>query len=448
MALITDPDSLNQSTEVVINTGAKTIQLLVAGNLSNDGVTGQALYSFLKEEWRASATLILFSFPMIAITSESFEFTDGWAPADDTTRQLIRSAGWEERDTSNNLLRTYSGIVSLATPAITGTAYYSFAGDTTRTTFDFTGNVNQAIQVYGDASNGNFDHRTDVLTLYVRNQAQTFGKSTTTDIGVSTLENIVYRFPLSESDDSLKITNSDATIGTTAPYTSMSITWGAAVRSINGVNRNFSIVIDGANATAEQIYEFVQYQLRQNSDIDAGAGTQNGYLSDELLAFTGDTLKAKLTSDGGIYIDNFNANDTNRLVFVDDTGTERTFPFVAAGTLTFNDNIQNDSNAVYRLVYTTNPAGDFPGGSAVTVNDNSGSPIAGNVGGNASIAFDFDYDNNVQGGRTAATDAAVTLIVQGLSGTQYATATATITRNVGLVVPAQGALERNYTNPA
>ena len=34
MAVIIDPDSLNQGTEVVINTSAKTIQLLVAGNLT------------------------------------------------------------------------------------------------------------------------------------------------------------------------------------------------------------------------------------------------------------------------------------------------------------------------------------------------------------------------------------------------------------------------------
>ncbi len=51
MTLIIDPDDLNQGTEVTINTSAKTIALSVAGNLSNDVVTGQALYSFLKEEW-------------------------------------------------------------------------------------------------------------------------------------------------------------------------------------------------------------------------------------------------------------------------------------------------------------------------------------------------------------------------------------------------------------
>ena len=35
MAKIVDPDQLNQATEVVLDTGAKTIQLLVAGNLND-----------------------------------------------------------------------------------------------------------------------------------------------------------------------------------------------------------------------------------------------------------------------------------------------------------------------------------------------------------------------------------------------------------------------------
>lgn len=50
MPLIVDPDSLSQNTEVTINTTAKSITLTKAGNLSDDGVTLQCVYSFLKEE--------------------------------------------------------------------------------------------------------------------------------------------------------------------------------------------------------------------------------------------------------------------------------------------------------------------------------------------------------------------------------------------------------------
>ena len=35
MAKLVDPDQLNQGTEVVINTGTKTVQLLIAGNLDD-----------------------------------------------------------------------------------------------------------------------------------------------------------------------------------------------------------------------------------------------------------------------------------------------------------------------------------------------------------------------------------------------------------------------------
>jgi len=93
MPLITDPDDLNQATEVVFDTSAKTIQLLVAGNLSNDGVTMKAVYSFTKEEWKDDANLIKFEFPFVPITDEFFELQEGWNWADQGTRDLLRRGG-------------------------------------------------------------------------------------------------------------------------------------------------------------------------------------------------------------------------------------------------------------------------------------------------------------------------------------------------------------------
>ena len=49
MAIIFDPDNLNDGTEIVIDTTAKTVKLVVAGNLSEDGVTLKCVYSKLKE---------------------------------------------------------------------------------------------------------------------------------------------------------------------------------------------------------------------------------------------------------------------------------------------------------------------------------------------------------------------------------------------------------------
>ena len=438
MALITDPDQLNQSTEITINTSAKTITLNVAGNLSNDGVTGQALYSFLKEEWKNDSSLIPYPFPMVSITPEQFEFVEDWVPANDTTRNLIRSAGWREITAASAVKREYMGIVTLGSIGSSNRAYFAFANDTAKTDFDFDGPVNQGIQTFGDASNGNYDKRNQVLTVFIRSQGNTFASSTSTSIGLTALNYIANRFPLAEATDS-KISASDSDITSNTPYTGMSITYGAVTRTIGGVSYNFNIVVDGNSGSTQQIYEFVQYNLRQSSDIDAGAGTQVGQLADSLMRFEGDTLKTTT----GVYIDNFQVGDRNNLVFTDTGGVERTFPFIATGSIVFNTNLVNDSDAIYRMFFTSN----YGSGSAILVDDESGTDISGTVGGNSSVTFTFDYDGNTQGGRTAGTDAPVTVVAIGLSSAQYVSATATLTRATGQTISLVAPLERNYSNP-
>lgn len=462
MPLITDPDDLNQGTEVTINTTTKRITLNIAGNLSNDGVSGQALYSFLKEEWRSDPALINFRFPLDSISPEKFEWIRDWEPADDATRNLIRFAGWREITDVGALKREYLGVVSLGTIESASQPYYAFSTDTAATNFDFTGPVNQAIQTFGDATNGNFDKRTDVLTLYIRTQGRTFGSATSESIGVTagnTLDYLTRRFPLSEATD-LNIVASDVTIAGSAPYTGMSITWNATPQASNvlyasdlsGGPHNFGIVIDGNGGTAQEIYEFVQYQLRQTSDIDADADSKVGQLQDSLLRFVGATLQSLTAGnpDGGgtgVAITDFDPNFTNNLELTDNTGTIRTFPFVASGNFVFNENIVNDPNAIYRMFFTTNPGGDFETASAILVDDNSGADISGDVLGSASIPWTFDYDGNSQGGRTPGTDADVTVVVQGLGVAQYFAAEATITRATGQTISLVSALERNYENP-
>jgi hypothetical protein len=173
MALIIDPDSLNQGTEVTISTAARTFTLNIAGNLSADGVTGQAFYSWLKEEWKSDANLIPYPFPMIGITPEQFEFIDGWKLANDASRKLIRTAGWKEIDVTGTTNREYCGITTLgdidATSKTVGDkAYYSFSSSPSQNFFTYAGPVDEAVQFYGDASNGNFDYTNDTLNLYIR----------------------------------------------------------------------------------------------------------------------------------------------------------------------------------------------------------------------------------------------------------------------------------------
>lgn len=482
MPKIIDPDLLadsatdNGSQEVFINTTTKRIKLNVTGDLSNtgvqdaNGVTLKALYSFLKEEWKDdphSKNLAAFPFPLEPITDESFEFKEGWDFENDTARYLIRDAGWAVKNTSGAVISRWAGIIGLGAIESNDQLYFQQVSGGATANVQLTGQVNQAVEVYSDPNgDGNladgFDRRT-YFALFCREYQQKYGKASLTDIGVTSLAPQAYRFPISTSSDSVKITVADTgidanadNVADVAPYSGMSINYYATPqqRSIGGTNRDFGIVINGNSGTAEQIYQFVQWSLRRTTDIDAQAGTLVGKIADELLEFVGDTLKTKNATNPagggtGVYIDNYLPADETRLVFRDNTATERTYPFNAVLTINFGDNLKNDASAEYWVYFTTLPGAgnDYGEAGAVIVNDKDAAPMVGAVSGASSVQRTFAYDTNTQGGRTAGTDAAVTVVGLGLQTGQYVRATATIQRTVSNSVSLVAALERNYANP-
>lgn len=236
MALITDPDLLAQGTEVTINTGAKTITLNIAGDLSSDGVTLKCLYSFLKEEWKNDAALIKFPFPMVPITDEQFELVSGWDFADDASRYLIRTGGWAVRNTSGAATQMWAGIIGLGSIESNDQLYYQQATGGAATNVQLTGQINQAVQIYRDddgdgnlAEGSDYDRRS-YFSLFAREASQLYGKATLTDIGVSQLTYQAYRFPISTGTD-LKISDADAYVSASKSITSA--TWAGGTATIN-----------------------------------------------------------------------------------------------------------------------------------------------------------------------------------------------------------------------
>ena len=634
MALIIDPDLLadsatdNATTEVYINQSAKTIKLVIVGDLSTDGVTLKCLYSFLKEQWRTdpnTKNLAAFPFPMVPITDESFEFVEGWDFVADASRYLIRTAGWTVKNTSAAVTQKWAGIVGLGTIESNDQLYFDQGVGATNA--QLTGQINQAVQILsdpnGDSNYADGYNRTTTFALFGREYAQAYGKAALTNIGVTTMDSIAYRFPISTSTD-LNITHADATVGgANDPYQKIKIRYFDASFSRDvdsATDRNFGIVIDvgthsgvdgsmtasgsslttaaggvpvdatydggtltiheGTNAgtytigtivsataipitttfpntqssisftlqrvtpvvaTAEEIYELVQYKLRQNSNINSTGTSVIGKTADELLTFVGSDLKCGLATPNnpngggsGVIIEGFKVSDTNRLAFYDNTAVVRTYPFVAALTINFGDNLKNDASAKYWAYFTythqlasntfmivsasgqnanltsqggavsltqitlgeqflvsgftwannngmyeatvagttstvavkkadtgdgnflnavastpvktisMNPFGSISG---LIVDDNSVIDIAGNVAGNTSFQKSFNYDGNVQGGRTAAVDAPITVIGIGLSTGQYVKATGTIARSISNSITLTAPFERNYLNP-
>lgn len=465
-ALIVDPDFLqdaavDSANNIFIDTANRTILIRnneASGNankgpvLSANGVTHQALYSFLKEQWKddpKAKGLINYPFPLIAITPEQFEWRYGWRPADDTSRTLIRTGGWREFAINNSsLLREYVGTISLGN--IEGTpreenagenqhkVYYAFFDPTTKapvtaavgaTARDYTysGEVNEAVQTFLD-SNGDgtpfYDYRSNILRLFIRSQpfqapntgvAYTFDQTDTVDIGLTAGSQLPYntqRFPLVEGVD-LKINVTDAVIAANqntnekyASKTGPSIEYLAVSEASNtfgygedlfGGPFNFGIKINAQDGTGigsltnQEVYSWTQYSLRQDSDVELATGTVKiGKLQDELLAFVGDTLSTKLSTNldqsgtkTGVAITNIASSDINLTQLIDDAGVLQSFPFSTNISITFSQDILSDSSTAKAFVFYDHTRDYVVGDELTTSITVAGVGVGGNVGASA-----------------------------------------------------------------
>ena len=459
MAKITSRAQLNVGTELTIDEPNRTFTLNVAGNLvAKDGVTLQALYSKFSDLW-ATSTYQDSPFPMNAIDALSGQYYfgvdaggnyNGWKPANDATRQMLRDGGWREYSSAGVLNREYAGFVGLGAINSGAQPYYHLAATDAPINFTFTDQFNIGVQVYGDASNGNLDKRT-YAKAYVREFGKKFKDSVLADTGKTATGAYLVNFLIANEDD-LKVTN---TLGTTvqatgdalmssAPYSGITVAYYTAnqSRTISGSACNFKIIVNGNGATLEQIYCKLQYLLRQATDINTGgtAGSKIGKIQASLGAFVGDTFVTATS----VYIDNLSPADSNRVEFYDDGGTKRTNPYTAAGTMLFNAPLVGTGSS-YRLMYSAPPGAgnDYGEAGAVTVNNAAGTPITGTITA-GSIAFDYDYDGNTQAGFAAGTDRPVTLIGIRPGYGKFAVATGTLTRSKTISLSLVAEADRAY----
>lgn len=388
---------------------------------------------------------------------------------------------------------------------------------------DKSGEVNEPILIYS----GSTTDYTNFFKIFLREKSGTTGytyvqSDLLTDQDLTSLDYTVYKVPLANAADP-KITVADTTISSSTPYTYMAIDYisssifetyvspdvdGAKTyypfnvvqsgsrwyRVISGSDNSgsnenpsssleweaypgerligssyyaFDRIISGSGGTVEQIYDWVQWKLRTNDTLGInddlngdGYGLITGSTADLFAAFVGDNLN----TDGGVYVDGFDTNDTNDITMYDitvdtsgSTNTARTFPFVAAGTIVFNTVLTGDPSSSYKMYFLNDDAGDDTGQdydtvNAIIVNDNDGDPITGSVADGdmlTNTSFDYDYDFNIQrGSDSSGSDAPVVVAALGLSSAEWVFGSFTITSATGLSFPVNAPEERNYSDPA
>jgi hypothetical protein len=312
---IIDPDELGYLTttnlatsfagatdELIIDYTNKLIGLKVAGNLDNDGAAIKAVYSKLKDAWRADATLIKFPFPMSPITDEQFEMVNGWnwdktqtSGTDSisaTTVQLLRTGGWQVVNTAGSTTEEWAGIISLGDLGVTDQVYYDQSNDETAdntANFILKGKVNQAIQIYsdpnGDGSTADGFNYRGYFKMFVREWQKVYAASAFSDVGVTTATFQAYRFPLTNATD-LKVTHAELLVagtGLTASAASDGTVHTYTVASGHGVVVGEAITVSGFTGDTD-------FNVTGETVTAVGATT---------ISVTPTTAAANLSSDTG-----------------------------------------------------------------------------------------------------------------------------------------------------
>jgi len=394
MAKITAYTDLS-ATEFSISLGGSTLTLNVAGNLSNDGATGQAVFSAIEALWKSGATHNRYRFAFAQAVGElaaSLELQGGWVNGDATTLTLIRDSGLRFRSgfgASASVTKEWACLVQSGTFELASSQPYTLLDtDTVPTNLTFTGDFNELVKIF---DSGGDDDRAS-LKVYSREEGYTYGYyDLNTSQEITTLLPVSYLIPMSTETDSNWGTT-DAAVAADAPYTGMTLytsldssgfaAWAnstvyaadavvsdtgrwystilggtssgtgvgddsgvtdwvayAGERSIDSVYYAFDTIIDGNSGTKQQVWEYHQYQLRQTGDIDANSGvTQRGDTGIELLSWSGNIL----STDTGVYVDNFLAAEGPEYIFTDVGGVGRTI----ADTIIYSaTNIIDDSRA-------------------------------------------------------------------------------------------------------
>lgn len=412
-------------------------------------------------------------------------------PADDATRNMQRDGWWEEYDNTWVLLRVYVGIVGLGSVNSWAQEYYQITPTAAPINFVYDDQCNQWVQVFWNAANGAFDSRT-FFKGYVREQGKKYTDSILADTGNTATNAYIVNMLLSNETD-LNITDLDIEM-TNAPYNLITIeyydgvwftTASVETLSIDDVRQDtawrwficttggtvdvawvadytanggtavlatyagerlvwalyyaYSVAVAWNSATLKEIYTKVQYQLRQNSDIDNGAWTVIWQTADLLANFVGSTLETTI----GVYVDAIQWAEANSIKFQDVSGTNRENPYASAGDMSFNS-VMVWAGSSYRLMYTTWPwaLDDYGEAWAITVLDNSWTAITWTIS-TWSIAFDFDYDND-SFGWTAATDKPVTLIGIRPNSSKFAIWTWTLDRSKAIKIALVAETDRAY----
>ena len=430
---------------------------MVTNPLNNtDGITMRALYNFENSQRRTDETLRKYE----RGTAGDYRFAGAYAfvngvKLDGTDRNKIRSSGWIEfantGDGATDTDRIYHGVVSLVDIQAGTVPYWSLVTATdeatlqaaTWTNFVRSGDINEAVQVFGDTANGDssagdFDYTTRTLVVRVRSWGYNPGETTSVASGISEFSGFSAGYGVGESiNPANSYTLANVYGGSKiAPWTGMTLEKLASAQLEDGFNggddKPFTWILHNTGGgTVQQCAAFLDALTLQDVDIDDGTGNYNGRKG--RVWYTRNAAGKVVTSSiggAGLFIEGLSVAEKQNVIMTDDNGVQQTYPYFPGIQITVGAAAIADTNAWYHVFYDEG-TGDFDTATAFTVNDANGDPVKGNVSTDAvagKISFAYAYDTNNENGITEGTDKDMVVLVEGDGGAAQAITYFTVTR--------------------
>lgn len=369
---------------------------------ANDGATEQAVYGAIGIQRRDNEIIRQYRKPSVGVfaLAGSYDMLNNWQYATATDLGLVRSSGIRYLAVNGAVNRIYFGPKSLGNIEAASQPYYQTTSLGPVTDFNFTGPIDELVQVFGttangDAGAGNFDVRS-YFAVSVREWGFIHDRKTLADSGLTQAAQFSGGFGLSESPHPTTGNYLEANVlggSAIAPWSTMSYLTEAAPVSRTGFNEAdglFAETIENpAGGTLDEVVAYMDALARSTSDIDAGTPTQIGKQVDVLYSFD---AQGNVVLKQGLFIENLPGADLTRLRLTDDAGNPKTFPSLITVNVALSSVAQGESTAWYHAFIEDDADGDdYNTATAVTAQDKDGVQIKGVVGANSSISFDVNY---------------------------------------------------------
>lgn len=426
-----------------------------------DGLKFEAIYAFENQERAADENLRKHD----RWTGGTFKFGGAYnyvnarTPSNDTDRDIVRGSGWNELDATGTATRIYFGNKGLSNIEAGSQPYQQLSIQGTATDFAKVGQIDEAVQVFGDVSNGNFDSRT-YEAVSVRTYGNTFDrKETTTDLGITELGGYSTGFALNEGVHLTTNTTdhpfADVSTVPTGVWVGMELNHIAAPVVKSGEfsdetgTRLFSWELISPNSANldQQIAWLDAFATEPAKEAD-GLGVVTGNLGKDIETWYSYNASGQVVTKSGVdpsteglYLNNVPTADQQRVVMTDDGGTIKAYSFSVSVEAELGATAKGDANAWYHSFFDAayNTAG------AITVKDSAAADVKGlasTADVDNKIIFAFDYTGDTVGG-TANTDKDCVFLCEGDGGATQAKTLYTIKQLTTVAFTCIPAVENN-----